>query len=163
MSKKDAINFINKYRTYFGSAEASFGVPAQVLLAMSAIETGWGTSEFFKNTNNMFGLKAKTPYDNASTIISPEYEKKRKIYKASEFKKYNSFIESIYDTCLRISNNAIYKEPYNFFNKYLVTHRKVYLNEGIDLLAVKWATDPNYGDKIKNILKRDYVRELMKW
>lgn len=162
MSKK-AIDFINKYRIYFGLAERVFSIPAVVLLAMSANETGWGCSNNFKKTNNLYGLKTKTIYDNGIILISPEYNNKKKYHQNSKFRKYENPIESIYDTSLRISNNSIYAIAYKYFVKYSITHKKKYLNLGIDEIAINWATDPNYANKIKNIINRKYVKEFFKW
>ena len=60
---------------YFIEAEKQFGVNAQYLVAHAIIESGWGTSNFAKNRDNLFGYEAYTSNPNAAaTFRSIEYD-----------------------------------------------------------------------------------------
>lgn len=57
----------------FKEAEEKFGVNAILLMAMAKHETGNGTSELFKDKNNLFGFNAydDDPYNKATHFNSP--------------------------------------------------------------------------------------------
>ncbi len=60
---------------YFIEAQQQFGVNAQYLVAHAIIESGWGTSYFAKNRDNLFGYEAYTSNPNAAaTFRSIEYD-----------------------------------------------------------------------------------------
>jgi uncharacterized FlgJ-related protein len=47
--------FINYMTPFALEVQATTGLPASVIIAQSALETGWGTSSVFRNTQNLFG------------------------------------------------------------------------------------------------------------
>ena len=63
--------------------------PASVVLAQSAIESGWGTSRFFLQADNPFGLWSFN--ENEDRIAASETRGKKKIY----LKKFHNLSESI--------------------------------------------------------------------
>lgn len=61
-------NFVTKYGAYADAAETKYGVPRALTLAMSALESGYGTSEIAVNAHNFHGLKANDEW------FGPTYE-----------------------------------------------------------------------------------------
>lgn len=72
--------------------------PNSIVLAQSAVESGWGTSRFFLEANNVFGVWSFNKNDNR--IIA----KGNRNGKSTYLKKYTSLSKSIQDYFLTISN-----------------------------------------------------------
>ncbi|WP_083631214.1 glucosaminidase domain-containing protein [Labilibacter marinus] len=78
--------------------------PVSIILAQAAIESGWGTSRFCREANNIYGIWS--------------YNSKEKRIKAGEsrsgtniyLRKYDSIFDSIYDYLLTISKANAYKQ-----------------------------------------------------
>ncbi|SMP16535.1 Bax protein [Desulfurobacterium pacificum] len=75
-------------------------VPVSLVLAQAAIESGWGTSRFFTEANNAFGIYS--------------YSKKRKCLKAKKsgacLKVYPDLYESVKDYIYNINVSWAYKD-----------------------------------------------------
>ncbi len=78
--------------------------PTSIIIAQAIIESGWGTSKFFKKANNVFGIWSF----NVNDKRMPASEKRGK--KTVYLKKYNSLEESIRDYFLILSTKEAYKE-----------------------------------------------------
>lgn len=72
--------------------------PTSIILAQAAIESGWGTSRFFKEANNVFGVWS---YDSKEPRIQANLS--RKSGDTVYLKKYNNINESIYGYILTLS------------------------------------------------------------
>ncbi len=78
--------------------------PTSIIIAQAIIESGWGTSKFFKQANNVFGVWSFNSND--KRVAASEKRGKRTVY----LKKYNSVEESIFDYLLTLSTKDVYKE-----------------------------------------------------
>ena len=88
--------------------------PTSIVLAQSAIETGWGTSRFFRDANNAFGVWS---YDtNEARIRASETRGSKSVY----LKKYRSLIEAVDDYFITIARG-----PYTDFRKRRAATRDV--------------------------------------
>ena len=63
--------------------------PTSIVLAQAAIESGWGTSRFYKEANNIFGVWSYS--ENESRIKAMEDREGQSVY----VKKYDAFPKSI--------------------------------------------------------------------
>jgi len=75
--------------------------PISVVLAQATLESGWGTSRFYKEANNIFGIWS---FNKADDRI------KAKTGKDIYLKKYDSFVEAIDDYMAMLGRNPRYKE-----------------------------------------------------
>lgn len=78
--------------------------PTSIILAQAALETGWGTSRFFLEGNNIFGVwsfNAKEPRMRAS-----QTREGKPIY----VKRYSSLIEAVDDYFVTIARGGPYRE-----------------------------------------------------
>lgn len=78
--------------------------PTSIILAQAALETGWGTSRFFLEGNNIFGVwsfSSKEPRMRAS-----ETREGKPIY----VKRYGSLIEAVDDYFITIARGGPYRE-----------------------------------------------------
>jgi Bax protein len=78
--------------------------PASIILAQAAIESGWGTSRFFKEANNIYGIWS---YNSSEERIRAEIKRQGKsIY----LRKYKTMFDSVYDYLLTIARSHAYKD-----------------------------------------------------
>ncbi len=88
--------------------------PTSIVLAQAAIETGWGSSRFFLEANNAFGVWS---YDkNEPRIKASEMRDGKAVY----VKKYRSLIEAVDDYFITIGRG-----PYTDFRKHRATTSNV--------------------------------------
>lgn len=102
----------------FKAAEEKYGVNAILLMAMAKHETGNGTSELFRNKNNLFGFNAydHDPYNQASHFNTPG--------------------ESINTVAEHLAKNYLDPEgPY-------------YNGLSTDAIGISYATDPDWSKKV---------------
>lgn len=78
--------------------------PISIALAQAAIESAWGTSRFYREANNIFGVWAFGK--NTPRIAAKEKRKGKTIW----VKKYNSLEDSINDYYLNIGRGFAYKK-----------------------------------------------------
>ncbi len=78
--------------------------PVSIVLAQAAIESGWGTSRFFREANNIFGIWSYN--SNEKRIKAGGSRGDTNVY----LRKYDSLFESIYDYYLTIAKANAYKE-----------------------------------------------------
>ncbi|KAA0019188.1 flagellar assembly peptidoglycan hydrolase FlgJ [Salinicola corii] len=129
-------------------AEQASGVPAELILAQAALETGWGQREIPTarggNSHNLFGIKAGQSWQGATTeITTTEYVNGRPIKVSDRFRVYDSYTEAFADYASLIGGNPRY--------------RGVVAASSPDLAAQAlqyggYATDPRYAEKLQGVM-----------
>lgn len=139
-------------------AGETLGVNPQAILAQAALETGWGRYPIAKEDGtasfNLFGIKADNRWQGERAVVTTlEYvdgvAKKQK----APFRAYDSFSHSFQDYADFISSSDRYKDAVLAGDDAAMF--AAYLQKG------GYATDPNYSDKIQNILSSKWFRTLM--
>ena len=64
----EQIKGLAPYANAFLQAEEQSGINAKLLIAISALESGWGTSELAKTNNNLFGWTSSSGYASFNTV-----------------------------------------------------------------------------------------------
>ena len=98
---------------------------------MAALESGWGTSRFAKEGNNLFGIRTfnlDTPHIKPHGFKNPKFG----------LKKFNSFCDSIAYTIWTLNDHH--------------AHKKFSKDKRVENLT-NWATDPQYIKKLKARIK----------
>ena len=95
------------------AASAATGVPAELILAQAALETGWGRHEIATqqghNSYNVFGIKAGSQWQGKTTdIVTHEYVNGRRTKVVDTFRVYDSFEHAFTDYANLIGNNPRY-------------------------------------------------------
>ena len=146
--------FIKKMRPYAEKAAKELGVPASILLAQSALETGWGNKVIQhgngESSHNLFGIKADKrwdgPYVNVSSLEYVDGEARREF---SNFKVYESYQHSFEDYVDFIKSNDRYRTALK--NS---ANGETYIKA---LQEAGYATDPQYANKVIDIAQREAI------
>lgn len=112
--------FVRAAYSHALKAQEKFGIPAEFMLAQSAIETGWGTSGLALKSRNYFGIiatKNGSPYWNGtvSSIIGVN---------RLRFRQYQNIAESFLDHAWLIATKSIYRKVYEARNSGAAAYAK---------------------------------------
>lgn len=141
--------YIQSLYPYAKNVEQETGIDARVMLAQSALETGWGKHQILKEDGspsfNLFGIKAQPGWTgDSANITTTEYRGGLAMKERASFRSYESYGDSFKDYANFLKGNDRYKaalektaDPKEF---------------AIALQGSGYATDPNYADKINRIM-----------
>lgn len=129
-------------------ASRNTGVPAELILAQAALETGWGNHEIPTrnggNSHNLFGIKAGSRWQGDTTdITTHEYINGQRTRVTDTFRVYGSFEEAFTDYARLIGDNPRYAGVATAPNAEQAARA---LQKG------GYATDPAYADKLVAIM-----------
>ncbi|SBR52379.1 flagellar assembly peptidoglycan hydrolase FlgJ [Halomonas sp. HL-93] len=130
------------------AASRTTGVPAELILAQAALETGWGKHEIAtqngKNSHNVFGIKAGEHWEGDSTeVVTHEYIDGRREKVVDSFRVYDSYEHAFTDYANLIGNNPRYAG---------VTQAPSAEQAARELQRGGYATDPRYADKLVGVM-----------
>ena len=140
---------------YAEKAANELGVSPLILVSQAALETGWGKAVTRRpdgaSSFNLFNIKADSRWNGDKVIKSTlEYDNGVAKYEKASFRSYDSYADSFDDYVDFLRTNIRYDDALQ--------------HNGDDQLFIKdlhkagYATDPNYADKVLNILKRDSMQ-----
>jgi len=137
----------SEFATLFGpvarEASKKSGVPASIIMAQAALETGWGSSTI-GNAKNLFGIKGTGPAGSI-TVPTREYINGRMQTVQGKFRKYNNWQESIEDHTRLLTDSSRYAKCMTVKNDPDQFAR--------ELQKAGYATDPQYASKLISIMK----------
>lgn len=135
--------FINSIAEEAKKAAKAWNVPASVLIAQAAHESGWGRHV---KGNAYFGIKGKSPSGKSTNFATKEVVDGKVIGINDNFRAYENFAESADDYGRFLNENPRYKscfenskDPYQFVKQ---------------LANAGYATDPDYEKKIANLIRK---------
>lgn len=137
-------------------AADKLGTKPEAVLAVAALETGWG-KHIMRDaegnpSNNLFGIKSTGDWANKATTWAAtlEFEGGVMQQKTEPFRRYGSVDESVMDFAAFVQSNDRYKNalkqaggPSDFLR---------------ELHKAGYATDPNYFNKVNSVMTR--VKEM---
>lgn len=145
----DPKSFVQAMMPYAQKVAQRLGLSAPALVAQSALETGWGQKIINGSDNqssfNLFNIKASRGWEGGKVSKnSLEVEEGIGIKRRSDFRAYDDYEHSFQDYARFITSNQRYQEA---------------LKQGDDagryveeLQRAGYATDPQYAEKIKQIM-----------
>lgn len=142
--------FVSEIWPHAARAAQSLGLNAEVLVAQSALETGWGkhTMSFpnGRSTYNLFGIKAGPGWSGA-TMSKPTLEFRDGVMKTelAQFRAYDSTSHALSDYVQFIQSSSRYDDA--------LSHKGDASNYLRGLQQAGYATDPDYADKILDIMR----------
>jgi flagellar protein FlgJ len=141
-SAEDVAAFSQKMMPLLQKAGQQLGVSPKILLAQTAIETGWGRSVV---GNNLFGIKAGSSWSGPKTdAATHEYQDGKLISITDSFRAYPNAEASVNDFVSLVSNSPRYRAALG------AGENVVAYAQG--LLAGGWATDINYVQKLQAVV-----------
>ncbi|MDK1285589.1 flagellar assembly peptidoglycan hydrolase FlgJ [Pseudoalteromonas umbrosa] len=150
--------FINTLWGYAKSAAEKIGLNPAVMVAQAALETGWGKHVISKpdgnSSFNLFNIKADSRWtgDSASKMTL-EFEQGLPVKKQANFRAYESLKDSFSDYVNFLQSNPRYEDALK-----KVAKPSDYLDA---LQQAGYATDPNYANKIKNVLGGSHFQSAL--
>lgn len=144
----DANAFVDALTPHAEKAAKELGIPARVLVAQAALETGWGKKQIRNadgsDSHNLFGIKASQGWDGATTnALTYEYEGGEKHRERADFRSYASVGEAFDDYVRFIKDNPRYAAALRSGGS-----ASQYAQ---GLQKAGYATDPAYAAKIARI------------
>jgi len=138
---KNVQGFLDMASDAAKAASSKWGVPASVLLAQSALESGWGGH--VKN-NAYFGIKGISPSGKSASFGTTEVINGKVIHIKDTFRAYADYDESADDYGRFLNENKRYKSAFDYINQ---------PDEFITEVAnAGYATDPNYASKLIKLM-----------
>ena len=146
----DKKSFIDALLPYAKKTAQALGISPIVLIAQSALETGWGkkiiNSADNQSSLNLFNIKAHKNWQGDKVAKnSLEVEDGVAIKRRSDFRSYNSLADSFSDYGNFITSNKRYEQALQHDS-----NDERYIEE---LQQAGYATDPKYAEKIKTIMQ----------
>ncbi|WP_076540199.1 flagellar assembly peptidoglycan hydrolase FlgJ [Shewanella sp. UCD-KL21] len=131
-------------------AAKQLGTTPEVLLAQSALETGWGQKMIRRDdgtaSNNLFNIKADRRWDGDKTSVSTlEFEQGVAVKQQADFRMYDSVEQSFNDFVSFISNGERYQEA-----KKVAAQPAKFIHA---LQQAGYATDPQYANKVLKVME----------
>lgn len=154
---KSPEDFVTKLWSAAKYAAKIIGTNPEILLAQAALETNWGKNilpQGKNSTHNLFNIKADSSWDSKITTVQSLEEKNGVLVKEkSNFRSYDSYMESFMDYANFLKQNKRYSESLdNALNP------EKFVNS---LQNAGYATDQNYADKILKIFSSRSFQNLV--
>lgn len=132
--------FVEKYQGLAGELMHEFGIPASIILGVSMVESGHGTSKLARKFNNYFG------------IVGKNFNAVKKLGHRSRYKEYESDTASFRHFCEVLSRKSYYTKLKGN-NDYKVWLRAM-KNAGYAEASHEWES------RISTTIKRNKLNEL---
>jgi len=142
--------FVRRLYPLAERAAERIGVDPRMLLAQSALETGWGRRMIAKpdgaSTHNLFGIKADERWSGArASVNTTEYEDGVVRMEKAAFRSYDSYEDSFNDYVDFLEGNPRYREALD--NSHDAESFARHLQEA------GYATDPVYARKLTRVMQ----------
>jgi flagellar protein FlgJ len=151
------LNFLKSLLPMAKQAAERLGVDPRVLLAQSALETGWGKSVISdargRSSNNLFNIKSGKQWDGDSVQVNTlEFRDGVMRKERASFRSYESVTESFNDYADFLQRNPRYSDALASAGD-----SQEYISA---LHDAGYATDPEYRDKVMAVFTSDVMQEI---
>ncbi len=141
--------FVNALLPLAERVGAELGVDSRVLLAQAALETGWGQKLIARtdgsSSYNFFNIKAGRNWQgDVATVPTVEYRNGVAVRERAAFRAYQSPEQSFADYAQLIANSPRYRQALA-----QADDPRAYIHA---LGRAGYATDPNYADKVLQVM-----------
>ena len=150
--------FVQSIYPHAKRAAEKLGTSVEAVVAQAVLETGWGqhVMEDFSGQNsfNLFGIKADSRWQGEVVRKNTlEYRNGIAAQENAAFRSYRSLQHAFDDYVEFLNSNARYETA--------LSKKSEAKQWGFDLQSAGYATDPNYGNKIANIMDSDGFRSAL--
>ena len=149
--------FVQQIYPHAQLAATKLNTSADVLVAIAALETGWGLhtpkGNFDQDSFNYFGIKANNWRGLEVRNVTQEFDGEKMIVVQDDFRAYETPAESFNDFAEFLLSNPRYQDAINNSGD-----TKAFANE---LQKAGYATDPSYAKKINSILNGSILKNAI--
>ncbi|NWO06235.1 MAG: flagellar assembly peptidoglycan hydrolase FlgJ [Alteromonadaceae bacterium] len=154
---ESAEQFVGKLMPVAEKVAEESGIDPKLMVAQAALETGWGRHMIEGDGNepsfNLFGIKADSRWNGeAVTITTTEFRGGVPMKEKADFRAYPDYEASFRDYVDFLQSNPRYKDVLSSADQPEVFADK--------LQEAGYATDPEYGAKIRSIMNRSAAMTL---
>ncbi|MGB6141075.1 MAG: flagellar assembly peptidoglycan hydrolase FlgJ [Pseudoalteromonas rhizosphaerae] len=154
---ENAEDFISSVWEHAKTAAEKIGLNPAVMVAQAALETGWGKHIINKSDGNssfnLFNIKSDRSWQGEkANKMTLEFEQGTPVKRQASFRAYDSIKDSVNDFVQFLTENPRYQEALKNTAK-----PAAFLDS---LQKAGYATDPNYAEKIKQVLNRTELKTL---
>jgi flagellar protein FlgJ len=151
-------NFVKQLWPHAQRAADELGTAPELLIAQAALETGWGQhmirGQDGRNSFNLFGIKADAHWQGARALTETvEFRDGLMRRERAPFRAYNSLADSFSDYVSFLKANPRYQQALEQADNAPAFARA--------LSEAGYATDPDYHDKIEQIMDSPRLREAV--
>ena len=152
-----AEEFVGKLMPVAEKVAKESGIDPRLMIAQAALETGWGRhmieGDGKEPSFNLFGIKADGRWaGDAVTITTTEFRDGVPMKQKADFRAYEDYEASFRDYVDFLQSNPRYKDVLSSADKPDMFADK--------LQEAGYATDPEYGSKIRSIMDRSAAMTL---
>ncbi|PKG56541.1 flagellar assembly peptidoglycan hydrolase FlgJ [Shewanella sp. GutDb-MelDb] len=152
--------FVSRLYPHAEKAAKQLGTTPEVLIAQSALETGWGQKMVKgvagQQSNNLFNIKADNRWQGDKAQVNTlEYEQGIAVKQKADFRVYDDIGQSFNDFVSFVSNSERYQDAMK-----KAANPQAFVQS---LQDAGYATDPKYTDKVMQVMKtitRDFKEVL---
>jgi flagellar protein FlgJ len=142
-------DFVHSLYPIAEEVAGELGMDPRVLLAQSALETGWGRKLISRadgtSSHNLFGIKADSRWEGErATVSTVEYRDGVARLEKANFRSYDSFEESFRDYVKFLQENPRYQQALS------ASHNPETFAQRLQ--DAGYATDPVYAKKISRVM-----------
>lgn len=142
--------FVGRMGASAQAASDASGVPAPLILAQAALESGWGQREIRgadgAQSFNLFGIKADRSWKGPVVeVMTTEYVDGQAQKVSAKFRAYGSYDEAFTDYAKFMTRNPRYANVIATEDPAAAAH---------GLQRAGYATDPQYGNKLVRIMQK---------
>lgn len=150
-------HFVQELMPFAQRISQESGIDPRLMVAQAALETGWGRhmikGDGDQHSFNLFGIKADTRWGgDAVSITTTEFRGGVPMKERADFRAYPDYEASFRDYVDFLNSNPRYRDVLASANEPEVFADK--------LQEAGYATDPEYGSKIRRIMNRDSLMTL---
>ncbi|NVY96708.1 glycoside hydrolase family 73 protein [Lactobacillus sp. DCY120] len=126
-----------------------YNVLPSITIAQAILESDWGTSQLASQYHNLFGVKSDDP-QNSQVLKTKEYRQGQWLEIDASFRVYPNFAASIE------AHNQLLTQgtSWNTDQYQQVLQADNYVQAARSLQKAGYATDPNYAQKLINLIKK---------
>lgn len=141
--------FIKKIGPIAREVDKSYDLLPSITIAQACLESNYGQSDLSQKYNNLFGVKGTNP-NTSAVMTTKEYVKDKWVTVKARFQIYDSYEASIRAHARLLQNGT----TWNHDQYKHVLAAKDYKTQAKALVTDGYATDPDYADKVINLIEQ---------
>ncbi|MDF7639316.1 glycoside hydrolase family 73 protein [Lactobacillus sp. ESL0791] len=144
--------FIKKIGPIAKEVDKFYDLLPSITIAQACLESDYGQSDLSQKYNNLFGVKGTNP-NTSAVLVTKEYVKGEWHQVKARFQIYDS-----YEASIRAHAELFQKgTSWNAQQYSHVLKSKNYQEQAKALVTDGYATDPNYADKLINLIEQYHL------